>query len=172
MAQDTHSLVKGFQYKLGTNGTWYGGGHTGDQDCNDVLTTNTYALDANFDNLPSGETPFYLRTLDYACNTSASAISAILKYNSTAPSSPRELTVTPVTNDKNEFSFTWLTPEIFQGAESNLSYCYTVNTLPTSGTCIFTSSKSLNPDAFATQPGENTFYVVSRDEASNINYGD
>ncbi|HRN86330.1 MAG TPA: fibronectin type III domain-containing protein [Candidatus Dojkabacteria bacterium] len=172
MAQDTHSLVKGFQYKLGTNGTWYGGGHTGDQDCNDVLTTNTYALDANFDNLPSGETPFYLRTLDYACNTSASAISAILKYNSTAPSAPRDLSVTPVTNDKNEFSFTWLTPEIYQGAESNLSYCYTVNTLPTSGTCIFTSSKSLNPDAFATQPGENTFYVVSRDEASNINYGD
>lgn len=172
MAQDAHSLVKGYQYKLGTNGTWYGGGHTGDQDCNDVLTTNTYALDADFDNLPSGETPFYLRTLDYACNTSASAISAILKYNSTAPSAPRDLSVTPVTNDKNEFSFTWLTPEIYQGAESNLSYCYTVNTLPTSGTCIFTSSNSLNPDAFATQPGENTFYVVSRDEASNINYGD
>jgi len=172
MAKDTHSQVKGFQYKLGNSGTWYGGSHTGLQDCNDLLTTTSYALDSNHDVLPSGETPFYFRTVDNACNTSASAISAILKYNSTAPSAPRDLEVTPSTNDKNEFAFRWETPEIFSGSVDNLSYCYTVNTLPSSGTCIFTSSKSLNPDAFATQPGENTFYVVTRDEASNINYGD
>jgi hypothetical protein len=29
---------------------------------------------------------------------------------------------------------------------------------------------SLASGAFATQPGENTLYVVARDEAGNINY--
>lgn len=171
-AQDAHSEVKGYQYKLGSSGIWYGGSHTGLQDCNDLLTTTTYTLDEDHDTLPSGETPFYFRTVDNACNTSSSTISAILKYNSTAPSAPQDLEVTPTTNDQNEFSFSWEPPSIFSGSIDNLSYCYTVNTLPSSGTCIFTSSTSLNPDAFATQPGENTFYVVSRDEASNINYGD
>ncbi len=58
------------------------------------------------------------------------------------------------------------------GQVSNITYCYTVNTLPSSSTCTFTSAgaTSLAADAFANQPGSNTLYLVAKDEAGNINY--
>ncbi len=47
-----------------------------------------------------------------------------------------------------------------------------MNTSPAEGLCNFTDPgvTSLGPDAFATRPGSNTFYVVAKDEAGNINY--
>jgi hypothetical protein len=78
----------------------------------------------------------------------------------------------PTTNTSNSFAFNWSAPATYAGSASNLTYCYTVNTLPTSNTCTFTATgaTSLDAGAYATQPGENTFYVVAKDEAGNINY--
>lgn len=55
---------------------------------------------------------------------------------------------------------------------NNITYCYTVNTLPSINSCTYTAAGiiSLNADAYANQPGTNTFYLVARDEALNINY--
>ncbi|MCA9389929.1 fibronectin type III domain-containing protein, partial [candidate division WWE3 bacterium] len=171
-ATDAHSGLKGYQYRLGDSGTWYGDSHTGSEDCDDVLTSGLYTLNGTYDSLSTGENTLYFRTLDTACNVSASYVTAILKYNADAPSSPENLTVSPTTNTVNEFSFDWDTPTDFQGSASGLSYCYTVNTLPSANTCSFTSSSLLAADAYATQPGINTFYVVAKDEAGNLNYTD
>jgi len=42
--------------------------------------------------------------------------------------------------------------------------------IPSSTICNWTNSTSLDADSFATQPSLNTFYVVAKDEAGNVNY--
>ena len=63
-------------------------------------------------------------------------------------------------------------PSVFKGTENSLVYCYTVNVLPTAANCTYTEPgvTSLPVGSYATQPGQNTLYVVARDEAGNINY--
>jgi hypothetical protein len=123
-------------------------------------------MDANANNV------FQFRTIDNAGNTSAAVLATVVKINTTAPSSPRSLTATPTTNTTNSFAFNWQPPSSFVGASSDLTYCYTVNTTPTVNNCTFTDGgvTSLAASAFATQPGDNTFYVVAKDQAGNINY--
>ncbi|MCA9397478.1 DUF2341 domain-containing protein, partial [candidate division WWE3 bacterium] len=171
-ALDAHSQIKGYQYMIGSSGSWHGSNHLGTGECNDILTTSPYVLDTDYDTLQTGDNTLYFRTIDTACNVSATSVTAILKYNADAPSSPQDLTVTPITNTSNSFAFSWQKPDQFQGNESGISYCYTVNALPTQTNCTFTSNTTLSADAYATQPGENIFYVVAKDEAGNINYGD
>jgi len=167
---DSHSGVKGYQYKIGSSGTWHGSSHTGNEDCDDVITTGSYTLDSDYDSLSEGENTFYLRTWDNACNVTSTSITAILKYSGTSPTEPQNLTVTPSTNTSNSFAFSWEAPETYSGQEGELSYCYTINIVPSTATCTWTSNTSLSADAYATQPSTNTFYVVAKDEAGNVNY--
>ncbi len=164
------SGVKGYQYKIGDTGTWYGSLHTGLENCDDVVSSTSYTLDTDFDSLETGENTFYLRTVDHACNFTSSNVTAILKYSGNAPSEPQALTVDPDSNTDNSFAFSWSTPNTYAGQESGLSYCYTVNSVPSALNCTWTSDLSLAADAYATQPGTNTFYVVAKDEAGNVNY--
>lgn len=167
---DSDSGIKGYQYKIGPNGKWMGANHVGDGDCDDVITQGTYVLDDNFDTIVPGENTFYLRTLDNACNISSTNVSAILKYSGDAPSEPVNLVVDPSSSDENSFTFSWDAPLTYSGQKSGVSYCYTVNSTPSSINCTWTYLTSLEAGAFATQPGKNTFYVVAKDEAGNINY--
>ncbi len=169
-AQDPLSGVKGYQYRIGENGIWYGSDHTGNQDCNDLITTGSYTLNPEYDSLSMGENTFYLRTWDNSCNVTETLVTAILKYSGSAPSEPRNLVATPQTNIKNEFAFTWEAPLTYSGLESGLSYCYSINTLPSPAVCNWVTSLSLPKDAYATQPTTNTIYVVAKDEAGNVNY--
>ena len=175
-ASDSHSGIAGLQYRIGNSGTWYGVAHNGAQDLTDILSNDgSYQtrsafdydqMDANANNI------FQFRTIDNAGNTSAAVLSTVVKINTTAPSSPRSLTATPTTNTSNSFAFSWAAPTTYAGSASDISYCYTVNTAPTANTCTFTDAgiTSLSASAFATQPGDNTFYVVAKDQAGNINY--
>ncbi|MCA9342809.1 discoidin domain-containing protein [Candidatus Saccharibacteria bacterium] len=172
---DDHSGVLGLQYRIGGEGTWYGSGHTGTQDVMDVLPNNgTYRTDETYDYpvLIEGNNIIYFRTVDNAGNFSSTYATAVIKINTAAPSSPQNVSVTPSTNTTNAFAFNWDAPSTFVGQASTLEYCYTVNTLPTSNTCNFTEAgvTSISTGPYATQPGENTFYVVAKDEADNINY--
>lgn len=169
-SQDANSGVKGFQYRIGSTGDWYGSNHVGDGNCDDVITTGQYQLNATYDEVEVGENVFQLRTLDNACNVTSAYVTAIIKYSGVAPSEPQNLTVTPTTNTENAFGFDWVSPALFNGQESGLSYCYSVNTKPSLNVCSWTSSSALTADAYATQPGLNTMYVVARDEAGNVNY--
>jgi hypothetical protein len=172
---DDNSGVAGLQYRIGASGTWYGTNHSGTQDCTDLLPNSgsyTTASSPDFANLVEGDNIVYFRTWDNACNVSAVYVTTVIKINTTAPSSPQNLTATPTTNTANSFAFSWLPPATYQGSVSNMTYCYSVNTLPTDANCTFTGpgTISLDAGAYATEPGDNTMYVVAKDEAGNINY--
>ncbi len=173
---DDHSGVTGLQYRVGPSGTWYGDNHTGTGDINDLLTN-----DGSYNTIPTpdhndlveGINTVYFRTWDIAGNYSSAYVTATLKINTTgAPSEPTNLTASPAVNTTNLFGFDWDSPNTFVGDASNITYCYSVNSLPSVNTCAFTAAGSteLTVGAYATQPGSNTMYVVARDESSNINY--
>jgi hypothetical protein len=176
-AKDDNSGVAGLQYQIGSTG-WYGDSHSGTGAADDLLAddgsyTTTAPDDPDDSHLIDGVNLIYLRTWDEAGNISVSPVSAALKINtSSAPTAPTGVGAAPTTNTSNAFAFHWSQPATFSGAADNLVYCYTINTLPTSSNCTYTAAgvTSLDADAFATQPGENTFYVVAKDEAGNINY--
>lgn len=181
-ASDTDSGVAGLQYRIGNSSHWYGDSHSGAQDETDLLandgeyTTSNATFDGltngDFDNINEGNNIIYFRTWDNAGNVSTLYITTVLKLNTSSPSSPQNVTATPSTNTSNSFAFDWSAPATYQGLVGNITYCYSVNTLPTDSTCNYTAAgvTSLSAAAYATQPGENTFYVVARDEASNVNY--
>ncbi|MEA2056162.1 MAG: fibronectin type III domain-containing protein, partial [Patescibacteria group bacterium] len=167
---DSNSGIKGYQYKL-NDGTWYGSSHSGNENCDDVVTTGSYTLNETDDSLNKGENTFYLRTIDNACNVASSSVTGILKYNADAPSSPQNLTVDPSSpNEINSFAFSWSAPATYSGPESSLRYCYTINTVPSLVACTSTSQTSLSADSYATQPGTNTFYLTAKSEGGSFNY--
>lgn len=171
---DVNSGIVGLQYRIG-NGTWYGDSHNGNQNATDLLVNDgSYRTDATYDypDLIEGNNIIYFRSLDNAGNYSSTYATAVIKINTASPSSPQSVTATPSSNTTNSFGFSWAPPSTFVGNASDLSYCYTVNTLPTVNTCTYTEKGAdrLLPGSFATQPGTNTFYVVAKDEAGNINY--
>lgn len=174
-ASDSVSGVAGLQYKIGANGTWYGANHSGTQNCTDLLSNNgTYTMNSTYDypDLVQGDNIVYFRTYSNACDVSTADVTTVIKLNTTAPSSPQNLEASPTTNTSNSFAFSWIAPASYQGSASNITYCYTVNTLPTSNNCTYTAAgaTSLPAGAYATQPGDNTLYLVAKDEAGNINY--
>ena len=173
---DSHSGITGLQYRIGPSGTWYGDSHSGTGDINDLLTNDgSYSTipTPDHNDLIEGINTVYFRTWDIAGNYTSSYVTATLKINTSgAPSEPNNLTATPSTNTTNSFGFDWDAPTTFVGDASNITYCYSVNSLPSVSTCAYTGAGSteLTLGAYATQPGTNTMYVVARDESSNINY--
>ena len=174
-AQDTNSGVAGLQYRI-NGGTWYGDNHNGSQDATDLLSNDgNYATvdPIDFNVLVDGINTFEFRTWDNAGNYTTSFVTADLKINTNgAPSQPQNVTASPSTNTANAFAFSWDAPTTFVGDENNLTYCYTINTVPNASNCTFTPPgiTSLGSNAYATQPGANIFYVVAKDESNNINY--
>lgn len=174
-AQDSHSGVAGLQYKISSNGTWYGDAHTASEDSSDLLVNDGVyqTIDPeDFDELVDGTNTIYFRTYDEAGNVSATFVTGVIKINTVSPTTPLNVTATPATNTSNSFAFSWDPPANLGVPANSLQYCYTINTLPSASTCNFTAQNitSLPAGAYATQPGENTFYVVAKDEAGNINY--
>jgi len=174
-ASDSNSGVAGLQYRIGSGGTWFGANHNGNQNMSDLLTNNgsyTTVSSPDFTNLVEGNNIIYFRTWDNAGNVSPANVTTVIKINTTSPSSPQNLTATPTTNTTNSFGFSWLAPATFTGSAGNITYCYTINSLPNVNNCSFTGAgqTSLDAGAYATEPGDNTFYLVAKDEAGNINY--
>ncbi|MBI4034539.1 hypothetical protein HY380_01420 [Candidatus Saccharibacteria bacterium] len=174
-ASDANSGVIGLQYKIGDT-VWYGDSHSGAGDITDLLTNDggyTTVTSPDFDNLAEGVNTIYFRTWDQAGNVSTSYATAALKINTTgSPSEPQNVEASPATSSSNSFAFSWDPPDSYVGDEADLTYCYTINTLPTADTCTFTAAGVTNLGAgpYATQPGLNTFYVAARDESGNISY--
>lgn len=174
-ASDDNSGLAGLQYRVGSGGTWYGSAHNGAQNYTDLLSNSgSYRTDSTYDypGLSEGNNIFYFRTYDNAGNVSESHITAVVKINTSSPSSPQNVTATPGSSSNNSFAFSWLAPASHVGTTAGMTYCYTVNTLPSTNSCTYTDAgqTSLPADSFATQPGNNTFYVVARDEAGNVNF--
>jgi len=176
-ADDIHSGLAGLQYRIGDTGTWYGDLHTGTEDINDLLVNDgSYVTDETYDypELLEGNNLVYFRAVDNLGNITApeNYVKGLVKLNTVAPSPVRNLTVSPPDSEMNSYAFDWDPPATFTGSASGITYCYSINALPSENTCTFTSpgTTQLTADAFATQPGSNTMYVVAKDEAGNINY--
>jgi hypothetical protein len=173
---DSNSGIAGLQYRIGVGGVWYGDAHTGLGDTSDLLLNDgeyTTLETPDHASLIEGINTIFFRTWDQAGNVTSTYTTATLKINTSgAPSEPQNLAVTPATNTTNSFGFDWDPPVTFVGEASNITYCYSVNTLPSPSTCAYTAggSTQLTIGAYATQPGTNTMYVSARDESSNINY--
>ncbi len=123
----------------------------------------------------AGANTFYVRSKDEAGNYSEySTTSYFFADIANAPAPPLNLAVTPTTSTSNSFAFSWDPPATgtFYGSVSNLSYHYSINALPTENSVSSTSLTSLAAGAYATLPGENMFYITTKDEAGNINYND
>lgn len=168
---DDDSGVSGLQYRIGPSSSWYGDGVSG---AGFLANDGNYTTrsDPDFPNINEGINTVYFRTWDQAGNVTTSYATAALKLNNTSPSGPQNVVATPATNTTNSFAFSWSPPASFSGPAGAITYCYTVNATPTVNNCTFTNAgvTSLPAGAFATQPGDNTFYVVAKDEAGNINY--
>jgi hypothetical protein len=174
---DSNSGILGLQYKF-NSGSWYGDNHIGTGDSSDLLvndgsytTTDPDPPDSN--DIVDGINTIYIRTWDQAGNVTTSYTTAALKVNTSgAPTEPQNVVATPSTNTSNSFAFSWAAPATFVGNGNNITYCYTINTLPNANNCSFTvaGDTDLAAGPYATQPGANTFYVVAKDESSNINY--
>jgi len=173
---DSHSGLLGMQYRVGSSGIWYGDNHNEAEDTTDLLDhiagSYTTVEDPDYTDLEEGSNTMYFRTWDAAGNVSTEYVTGVIKLNTVAPSVPRNLEVTPNDNTSNSYAFDWDAPTSYTGVVDNIVYCYTVNTLPSTITCNFTAAgeTELTADAFATQPGANTIYVVAKDEANNVNY--
>lgn len=172
---DNESGLLGLQYKIGTDGIWYGDLHLGTEDKNDLLTNDgSYTMDENTDYpvLQEGSNFIYMRTFDIAGNISSTYTLGVLKLNTIAPSIVQNLIVDPENNTTNSYSFSWDPPETYIGQLQSITYCYTINIIPSIEGCNFTQPgiTQLLSDAYATQPGTNTIYLVAKDEAGNINY--
>lgn len=145
-ADDLHSGLAGLQYRIGENGTWYGDLHTGSEDINDLLTNDgSYVTDAIYDYpiLVEGNNFIYFRSVDNIGNVTAPAdyVKGILKLNTTAPSPVRNLVVSPTDSTSNSYAFDWDVPSSYTGSANGMSYCYTVNTIPSVSTCTFTEAR-------------------------------
>ncbi len=167
IASDTGSGLAGYQYKTGAP--------SGDLSDWSSTTAST-SIDIPSAAYQTGANTFYLRVIDTAGNVSATPLQATYYYGGDGPSAPQFLTATPSTNTTNSFAFSWQIPATYSGDSSDLTYCYTVNTLPSVDTCTYTSAgaTSVSASSFATQVGLNTFYLVAKngdDVGGTINYG-
>ena len=117
---------------------------------------------------------FYLKAVDKAGNEQLTALQSDFYYAGSAPTIPQNLRVSPSEpSSTNSFSFYWDAPLSYSGEEGGLTYCYTINVKPSADRCpesVWTPAKSLAADAFANQPDLNTFNIVARDAAKNVNY--
>lgn len=150
------SGLQKYQYKV-NGGTWQD--VSGDWNTSSITLTNAADLGLNV---------FYLQALDVADNVSTPPVRTNFYYNNTAPSAPRNLTVTPTTSSTNSFAFSWDEPVNYQ--DSIAGYYYSVNALPTVSNANYTTETSLDSGPFATQQGENTFYVLAKDGAGNVDF--
>lgn len=167
---DTSSGIAGYQYQVGAS-------------INPASWSTT--VPGTSLNLPGaaytpGENILYLRTIDNAGNLSAGVIQVSYYYVGNGPSAPRFLSASPSTSTTNSFIFDWEPPEVYSSDPadnpSELTYCYTVNSLPTEDNCTFTAPgvTTIGPNSFATQVGINTFYVVAKngeDVGGVVSYG-
>jgi hypothetical protein len=163
-AKDESSGVTKYQYQTGGDGdVWFD-----ISDPNTVTITIPNAEHAVGAYQP-GKNTFYIRAVDNAGNTSA-PISQDFYYSATAPSPPQNLTAVPEYSPSNMFAFIWNQPASYVGDASKIKYYYSINAKPTRYNTVETAAKAVGPSPFASQKGTNTFYVVAKDEAGNIDW--
>ncbi|MDO8513749.1 MAG: DUF2341 domain-containing protein [bacterium] len=149
--------LRGYQYKV-NSGAWSSIISSGSIELTNAATT--------------GINIFYLRAVDDANNGNTpdlgnydeSPVQVNFFFNANAPSAPNTLDASPDSSATNLFTFTWDPPTTY--SDSIERYYYSVNTYPIiSSNWVAGNVETVGPDAFATQQGENIFYVIADDMA-------
>jgi hypothetical protein len=92
-------------------------------------------------------------------------------YYSTDPPTPvTNLRAIPPVSTANLFAFLWDLPAYFAGDKNRLTYCYSINELPSSINTTCVNDAYIAPFKAATQTGTNIIYVVAKDESNNVNW--
>lgn len=159
-ASDAHSGIAAYCYRTGAT--------TG------AFSTETCTTDLHLDNVPaaylSGTNVFYIRTKDVAGNYASSSAQASFYYSTDPPGPVQNLRAIPPVSAQNLFAYTWELPAVFAGDPDRLTYCYSINELPTSINTTCTTDKFIQAFKAATQQGTNIIYMVAKDEANNVNW--
>jgi hypothetical protein len=143
------SNVAGYRYLINSDGNWHA--VSGDANTATVALTDVASLGLN---------TFDLEAVDGAGNVSF-PVRTNFYFNNSSPTAPRNLSVNPPgTSSTNSFAFSWDAPP-----GDVAGYYYSVNSLPTDSNSSFTTETSLDAGPYATQQGENTFYIVARDSS-------
>lgn len=154
-----NSGIKWYEYKRATDGAW---SHTADADTRTVAGILAYQEGAN---------AFYVRTIDNADNTSSNYQQVTYYWSGVAPDKPTGLEVTPGASDTNSFTIHWHKPAVAPEDPPVVGYYYSINEAPTMSNLTYVASEAdittIGPDAYATQQGLNTIYVLSVNEAGN-----
>lgn len=152
LVNGARSDVKGYEYKRQTDDTW---AYTSETSVTGILAYQ------------NGINVFSLKTVDNAGNYSA-AVPVNYYYSGNIPAPDNlQVDISQSSNQTiNNYKFTWEAPE----GITPQGYYYSVNSIPTTQNSTFTSDSFTGYDAFATQQGLNTFYVVTKDEEGNVGW--
>lgn len=118
----------------------------------------------------SGTNVFYVRAYDTAGNFTPSYTSTSYYYSTDPPGPVTNLRAIPPTSTANLFAFTWDLPAVYSGDPDQMSYCYSINVLPSAINTTCTDDRFISAFKAATQEGTNIIYVVAQDEAGNANW--
>ena len=116
-----------------------------------------------------GVNEFYVRSVDNASSPSTNYAQVTYYWSGAAPPKPTNLAVAPPAGISNSFTISWDKPAQGPGESPIVGYYYSFNEPPSATNTTYVASTaahiSVGPDAFATQQGDNTVYVVSKNEA-------
>ncbi len=118
----------------------------------------------------TGTNVFYVRTYDNAGNYSPSYTTVSYYYATDPPGPVANLRAIPPSSPDNIFAFTWDLPTVYSGDPDQLTYCYSVNALPTPLNTTCTADRFVAPFKAGTQQGANIMYMVAKDEARNADW--
>lgn len=188
-ASDSDAGILGYQYQLNSSsGTWKGTETSSGCDLDYIpadTSSYTFTDEQDGNDVDTGTTVIYFRTVDSSCNTSSAATyrTASIAYGGAAPSfdttcdSASGITVSPSTSTSNSFSLSWddASPSVGRTLEK---YYYMINTSPPSSYSTITSNTStyisngtdtsVNAGTLTgSVRGSNTVYVVAIDDADN-----
>lgn len=158
----TGSGILSYEYKI-NDGSWV-------ETTPEETTARSVSL-VDIAPITDGQNVFHLRAKDNALNVSEQYTINFF-YNSAAPIAPTDLTADPPTSapspaGENSFRFSWNAPT---HVTTIAGYHYSINVEPTALNSTATAATATVTDHFASQTGENIFYVVAEDIAGNINY--
>ncbi|MFA6146198.1 MAG: DUF2341 domain-containing protein, partial [Patescibacteria group bacterium] len=175
-ATDANSGFNGYCYKTGVtaeqNATLYSNFHS-DSRCNNdgkfiTNTSITTVTDPDLIHYQNGSNIFYITAKDNAGNFSYPA-TALYYFSGSAPGPIQNLSVNNVSSTTNSFTFTWDPPASYTGNIDG--YYYSINQEPSVSNSVWLgNATSTGAITAATMQGTNTFYVVAKDDASNIDW--
>lgn len=159
-AFDGHSGISGYCYRTGaTSGPFAA----------EICQPGRSLADVSTAYRP-GTNVFYLRTIDQAGNYSTSYTTVSYYYTTDPPGPPTNVRAIPPTSTENLFAFAWDLPSVYAGDPDQLIYCYSINILPSKQNTTCASDRFISAFKAATQQGTNILYIVTMDEANNVNW--